>query len=154
MIIETSGDLFANTHRAQAFAHGCNCQGVMGAGIALGFRSRYPQMYLAYRARCLSLPRQFNPGDAWLWREAGKEAVFNLASQEFYGRRGRATLPWLRASLTAMRDQATAEGITAIAMPHIGTHLGGLAVADVRSIIFTLFRDWDATIILYAPAAR
>ena len=67
---------------------------------------------------------------------------------------GGATLPWLCASLTAMRDQATAEGIAAIAMPHIGTHLGGLAVADVRAIIFTLFGGWDATIILYAPASR
>jgi len=34
-----SGDLFDNTHEAQAFAHGCNCQGSMGAGIAKTFRT-------------------------------------------------------------------------------------------------------------------
>ena len=27
------GDLFDNTHHAQAFAHGCNCQGAMGADL-------------------------------------------------------------------------------------------------------------------------
>ncbi len=33
-----SGDLFANRFQAQALAHGCNCQGSMGAGIATGLR--------------------------------------------------------------------------------------------------------------------
>ena len=33
-----AGDLFANRFAAQAFAHGCNCQGSMGAGIAKTFR--------------------------------------------------------------------------------------------------------------------
>jgi O-acetyl-ADP-ribose deacetylase (regulator of RNase III) len=33
-----SGDLFTNRFGAQALAHGCNCQGSMGAGIAVGFR--------------------------------------------------------------------------------------------------------------------
>jgi O-acetyl-ADP-ribose deacetylase (regulator of RNase III) len=30
------GDLFVNRFQAQALAHGCNCQGAMGAGIAMG----------------------------------------------------------------------------------------------------------------------
>jgi O-acetyl-ADP-ribose deacetylase (regulator of RNase III) len=41
-----SGDLFANRHKAQALAHGCNCQGSMGAGIDTGFRERYRAMYV------------------------------------------------------------------------------------------------------------
>jgi O-acetyl-ADP-ribose deacetylase (regulator of RNase III) len=31
-----TGDLFVNRFQAQALAHGCNCQGSMGAGIAMG----------------------------------------------------------------------------------------------------------------------
>lgn len=27
------------------YAHGCNCAGAMGKGIALQFRSKYPEMY-------------------------------------------------------------------------------------------------------------
>jgi hypothetical protein len=38
-----SGDLFANRFAAQALAHGCNCQGSMGAGVATGFRDRYEE---------------------------------------------------------------------------------------------------------------
>src|SRR5271156_4772010 len=81
-----SGDLFANVHSAQALAHGCNCQGSMGAGIAVGFRERYPAMYEAYRTRCKSRPRQFNLGDAWLWKAEDQPWVFNLGTQEDYWR--------------------------------------------------------------------
>ena len=77
-----SGDLFANSLNVQAFAHGCNCQGSMGAGIAKGFRQRYAEMYEQYRARCKANPRQFNLGDVWLWKEQGKPYVFNLGTQE------------------------------------------------------------------------
>ncbi len=45
MTIEyVAGDLFANEYGAQAFTHGCNCQGLMDAGIAVGCRQRYPVM--------------------------------------------------------------------------------------------------------------
>jgi O-acetyl-ADP-ribose deacetylase (regulator of RNase III) len=81
-----SGDLFENKHNAQAFVHGCNCQGSMGAGIAVGFRKRYPEMYTQYRAMCKAEPRQFNLGDVFLWQEEGQPAVFNLSTQEGYWR--------------------------------------------------------------------
>lgn len=68
-ITYVSGDLFTSTYRAQAFAHGCNCAGSMGAGIAAGFRARYPTMYEEYRRRCKATPREFNPGDVFLWKD-------------------------------------------------------------------------------------
>jgi O-acetyl-ADP-ribose deacetylase (regulator of RNase III) len=34
-IMFVSGDLFDNEHNARALAQGCNCQGSMGAGIAM-----------------------------------------------------------------------------------------------------------------------
>lgn len=40
----------------------------MGAGIAVGFKQRYPAMFDAYRARCKADPRQFNLGDCFLWK--------------------------------------------------------------------------------------
>ena len=81
-----SGDLFENVYEVQAFAHGCNCQGAMGAGIATGFRERYPEMYAQYLAMCKAEPRQFNLGDVFLWREQGKPSVFNLGTQKGYWR--------------------------------------------------------------------
>jgi O-acetyl-ADP-ribose deacetylase (regulator of RNase III) len=142
------GDLFANERGAQALAHGCNCQGSMGAGIAKGFRERYPAMYEEYHQRCKAQPRQFNPGDCFLWREEGKPAVFNLGTQENYWH-ARATYEAIEATLRQMRQQADASGITSIAIPRIGAGLGGLSWKKVRAVIETVFADWTGTLLVY-----
>jgi len=68
MAIEyVKGDLFRNRYKAAAIAQGCNCKGSMGAGIAVGFKERYPEMFEEYRRRCKAKPREFNPGDVFLW---------------------------------------------------------------------------------------
>jgi O-acetyl-ADP-ribose deacetylase (regulator of RNase III) len=150
-----SGDLFAEEHAGGAFAHGCNCQGSMGAGVAVGVRERYPAMFEQYRAMCKATPRQFNPGDCWLWCEAGKPAVFNLATQEKYWR-SRATYEAVEACLRAMRQQADVAGIVRIAMPRIGAGLGGLSWKKVKAVIERVFAGWAGTLVVieeHVPAA-
>lgn len=78
-----SGDLFSNAFRAKAFAHGCNCRGSMAAGIAVGFKERYPEMYEEYRRRCKAKPREFNPGDVFLWQQKGKPSTVGKGSCMF-----------------------------------------------------------------------
>ena len=143
-----SGDLFANEHHAQALAHGCNCQGSMGAGIAVGFRQRYPAMYEEYRRRCKATPRQFNPGDVLLWKDEQQPWVFNLATQENYWR-SRATYEAVEQALCTMRTLADAEDISSIAIPHIGAGYGGLSWPKVRAIIERVFGDWSGTLYVY-----
>lgn len=147
-IVYLSGDLFVNRVGAQAFAHGCNCQGSMGAGIAIEFKRRYPEMFDVYRALCKADPRQFNPGDCFFWRAADQPSVFNLATQEDYWR-SRATYEAIRAALTSMRQQADREGITSIAMPRIGAGYGGLSWKKVRTIIDEVFGDWSGDLYVY-----
>jgi O-acetyl-ADP-ribose deacetylase (regulator of RNase III) len=38
--------------RARAIVNTVNCVGIMGKGIALAFKRRYPEMYCDYVARC------------------------------------------------------------------------------------------------------
>jgi len=144
-----SGDLFVNRCNAQAFAHGCNCQGTMGAGIAVGFRRRYPAMYAEYRRRCKAQPRAFNLGDLFLWRDEQQPWVFNLGTQERTWR-GRASYTAIEQALTQMRRQADAEDIRSIAIPRIGVGYGGLSWQKVRAIIERVFADWTGTLYVYA----
>jgi O-acetyl-ADP-ribose deacetylase (regulator of RNase III) len=136
-----AGDLFANTHAAQALAHGCNCQGSMGAGIATGFRDRYPAMHEEYRRRCKATPPEFNLGNAWLWKEQDQPWVFNLGTQERYWH-GRASYEAIETALQSMRRQAEAEGIHTIAIARIGTGYGGLSWKKVRAVVERVFGDW------------
>jgi ribA/ribD-fused uncharacterized protein len=143
-----SGDLFDNEHAVRAFAHGCNCRGSMGAGIARTFRARYPAMYEEYRRRCKAEPRLFNLGDCWLWKADDQPWVFNLGTQEGYWR-SRASYEAVEAALRTMRAQADAEGITGIAMPRIGVGYGGLSWRKVRAIVEAVFGDWNGTLVVY-----
>jgi O-acetyl-ADP-ribose deacetylase (regulator of RNase III)/catechol 2,3-dioxygenase-like lactoylglutathione lyase family enzyme len=143
-----AGDLFENVHHAQAFAHGCNCQGSMGAGIATGIRARYPEMFERYRAMCKAEPRQFNLGDAWLWKSDDQPWVFNLGTQEGIWR-ARASYEAIETSLRSMRVQAEAENIRSIAAPRIGVGYGGLSWKKVKAIIEVVFGDWPGDLIVY-----
>ncbi len=142
-----SGDIFLNEYGVQAFAHGCNCKGVMGAGIAVRFKRDYPDMFNQYRQRCRAKPRQFNIGDAFLWKEKNKPFVFNLATQESPGRH--ATYQAVEKSLTNMMRQADDEGITSIAIPRIGSGYGGLQWKKVREIIDDVFDNWTGNLFVY-----
>ena len=51
MIKYRKGNLLDVTHGV--IAHGVNCQGVMGSGVAKCVRDKYPHVYYGYRSRCL-----------------------------------------------------------------------------------------------------
>jgi O-acetyl-ADP-ribose deacetylase (regulator of RNase III) len=146
-----AGDLFLNRYNAQAFAHGCNCQGVMGAGIAATFQEQYPEMYKEYRRRCKAKPRLFNLGNAFLWREQGKPFVFNLGTQEQPGRDARYEA--IETALTNMKAQADQESIESIAMPRIGAGIGGLSWPKVKAHIEKAFENWPGRIYIYEDYA-
>ena len=142
------GDLFANRFKAQALAHGCNCQGSMGAGVATGFRDCYPEMFAEYRRRCKAQPRLFNLGDAFLWKADDPPWVFNLGTQEGVWR-ARASYEAIEVSLRNMRQQADREGVTSIAIPRSGAGHGGLSWKKVRAVIEKVFGDWPGTLYVY-----
>lgn len=150
-----AGDLFANAHAVQAFAHGCNCEGSMGAGIAVGFRQRYPEMYEQYRALCKAQPREFNLGEVWLWKADEQPWVFNLGTQERVWR-ARASYEAIETALERMRALADAETVTSIAIPRIGVGYGGLSWKKVRAIVERVFASWSGRLVVYedfVPAA-
>lgn len=142
-----TGDIFVNRVRAEALAHGCNCAGSMGAGVAVGFRERYPAMFEEYKRRCRAKPPEFKLGDVFLWREAGKPAVFNVGTQPRPGRG--ATYPVVEAALKALRAAADAAGVRSIAMPRIAAGYGGLSWKKVRAQIEAVFADWSGMLYVH-----
>lgn len=142
-----AGDLFVNRVKAEAFAHGCNCAGSMGAGIAVGFKERYPAMFEEFRRRCKTKPPKFTLGDVFHWREPGQPAVFNLGTQPRPGRG--ATYPIVEAALNALRRTADEVGIRSIAMPRIAAGYGGLSWKKVKAQIDAVFADWSGMLYVY-----
>ena len=121
------GDLFAASG-LDALAHGCNCAGAMGKGIAVEFRKRFPDMYAEYKKRCAH--GRFNLGDVFAWHQ-GSITVFNLGTQKTW--RTKADLTVVKTALEAMIQLAEQAGIQRVGLPRIGAGLGGLAWQSVRS---------------------
>jgi O-acetyl-ADP-ribose deacetylase (regulator of RNase III) len=142
-----TGDVFVNRVGAEALAHGCNCAGSMGAGVAVGFRERYPAMFEEFRRRCRAKPKEFDLGGVFLWREPGLPPVFNLGTQPRPGRG--ATYPVVEAALKALRAAADDAGIRSVAMPRIAAGYGGLSWKKVRALIDSAFADWPGTVYVY-----
>lgn len=127
-MIEKTGNLFDST--APAIGHGVNCAGVMGAGIAKTFRELYPHNYENYRAACLA--GQLKPGQIAVNRENDKY-IINMASQNKPG--ADASYPWLFEAAFTAANQAVANGIPVIAVPEIGSGIGGLEAWKVKMLL-------------------
>jgi O-acetyl-ADP-ribose deacetylase (regulator of RNase III) len=125
----TKGDIFAAAD-LRAYAHGCNCAGAMGAGIAIEFKQRWPRMFEEYRVRCED--GRFGLGDVFVWTE-GDHTIFNLGTQEHW--RKKAQIPALVRSLEKMCVLATSAGLERVGLPRIGAGLGGLDWTRVKKVM-------------------
>lgn len=119
-----------------AIAHGCNTQGLMGAGVARLVRDKYPDVYEAYKESCNSGVFQVGTAQA-VWADPtnhGDRLVYNLGTQRFPG--PDATVWGVFLSFANMAENAYWRKITTIAIPRIGCGIGALDwVSDVEPAI-------------------
>lgn len=141
-LIHKEGDIFTST--AHAIGHSCNVFGVMGHGIAVDFRKRWPAMYQEYRKQALAF--KFTPGDVFLWQEGGK-LIFNLMGQNRPGKDAR--LEWIRHSVNTALTTCDTLNIPALALPRIGSGIGGLDQDDVEKLLTELAESHTADIELW-----
>lgn len=130
------GDIFT-IDGVQNYAHGCNCAGAMGKGIALQFKEKFPQMYIEYKHLCEQ--KKFNPGDVFDYNY-GNGHIYNLGTQQTW--RTKATMENTRKSLKTMLKLATSAHVSSIALPAIGAGLGGLKWEDVKTLIKEVAVDY------------
>lgn len=123
------GDIFSIPN-VTSYAHGCNCAGAMGKGIALQFREKFPAMYTEYRELCAN--GTFRVGDVFDY-DYGQGHVYNLGTQVTW--RTKAKLEYIKSAVEKMMTLAEASGIRRIALPAIGAGLGGLRWDDVKELL-------------------
>jgi O-acetyl-ADP-ribose deacetylase (regulator of RNase III) len=123
------GDIF-NFEDIHNFAHGCNCAGAMGKGIAVQFKDKFPEMYREYKSLCKD--GRFNLGDLFAF-QYDKGYIFNLGTQASW--RTKADIDSLQEALLKMLLFASNEKLDKIALPKIGAGLGGLVWEEVKDVI-------------------
>jgi O-acetyl-ADP-ribose deacetylase (regulator of RNase III) len=141
VITEVRGDLLDSG--LAALAHGCNCSGTMGAGVARDIRRRWPSLYCLYRNACRT--GGFLPGDVLVW--SGPPVVYNLAVQLRPG--PMASLAAIEVAVARMLDLAEADGVSGIGMPRIGCGPGGLRWAEVGPVLDDLAAASEVDLVVF-----
>lgn len=85
MIKIIEGNLFDT--KADVICHQCNCQGVMGTGVAAEVKRRYPKVYESYHADYLEGKLVLGYVNFSVANE--KQVIANLCGQEKYGYDGK-----------------------------------------------------------------
>src|SRR5947209_13464703 len=74
------GDIFES--KAQTLINTVNTVGIMGKGIALGFRKRFPEMYNDYVRRCER--HEVRLGQPYLYRRITPPNIINFPTKEHW----------------------------------------------------------------------
>lgn len=135
MITYKTGDLFTSTKTA--LGHGVNCQGVMGSGIAVTVKKLFPENFKAYRNVCQK--GLLKPGMVYPYREKNK-VILNIASQNKTG--ADASLDWIAIGMWKALGYCEDRGLDGLAIPRIGSKIGGLDWKDVHPLLKEIFDDW------------
>lgn len=111
--------------------HGVNCAGAMGKGIALEFKSRWPEMYKSYYELCRS--GKFRAGDIFAYQDPRTYRwILNLGTQKTW--KEKASPEYLKESLGKTINFLRTHSQVSIAFPRICAGLGGMDWEEVKSI--------------------
>jgi O-acetyl-ADP-ribose deacetylase (regulator of RNase III) len=131
------GDLLKQ-HDVDAIVNTVNCVGVMGKGIALQFKNKWPENFRRYQLACKA--GQVRVGSMFVF-DAGRLAkpnyIINFPTKEHW--RGSSKIEFVRDGLLDLTKQVELLGISSIAIPPLGCGNGGLDWADVHPMIETAF---------------
>lgn len=125
------GNIFSSDK--QTIVNTINCVGVMGKGVALGFRLRYPEMYEKYKEFCKN--KQITIGKLWLYKRPQEYSKWVLNFPTKFHWKYPSKMEYLEAGLQKFVETYQEKGITSIAFPLLGTHNGGLDKIDVLNIM-------------------
>ncbi|MDB5972085.1 MAG: Appr-p processing domain protein [Hydrocarboniphaga sp.] len=137
MIKLTQGDLLKQDD-VDAIVNTVNRVGVMGKGIALQFKNKWPANFAQYVAACKA--GEVRPGRMFVHDSGGlvkPNYIINFPTKDHW--RGASKIEFIRDGLVDLVAQVQRLGIHSIAIPPLGCGNGGLDWADVRPLIETAF---------------
>jgi len=146
---EVKGNIFNS--KAQALVNTVNCVGVMGKGIALEFRRRYPIMFSEYKDVCEK--GKLKPGHILPYKHQDIW-ILNFAIKNDWKQPSR--LEWIESCLKEFVDTYQKMGIKSIAFPWMGAMNGGIPIEKIKEITrnyLSQIKDIDIEIYDFDPNA-
>lgn len=131
------GNLLDST--AEALVNPVNCVGVMGKGLALEFKLKFPDNFIEYQRVCQQ--RALSPGSLFFTRPVHPTTrlIVNFPTKRHWREPSR--LEDIQSGLQALRVEIIEQDIRSIAIPMLGCGLGGLKWDTVRPMIVDTMKD-------------
>jgi O-acetyl-ADP-ribose deacetylase (regulator of RNase III) len=145
MIQVNTGDLFESN--MQTLVNAVNCVGVMGKGIALEFKKRFPDMYNDYVDRCKA--KQVHLGEPYLYHRLHHPWIINFPTKNHW--RFVSHLTDIVNGLHYLEQHYQKWGITSLAIPALGCGNGQLEWRVVGPILYRYLSQFNIPVELYAP---
>ncbi len=152
MIQFTQGNLL--DARVDAVVNTVNTVGVMGKGIALMFKERFPENYKTYAAACaaglVKVGEMFVVPSVEL---TGPRWIINFPTKKDW--KHPTKLEWVRDGLLALKEVILEKKIKSIAIPPLGCGNGGLDWTVVRPLIEKAMADLPGVeVVVYEPTPK
>lgn len=139
------GNIFDTT--CSTIVNTVNCVGVMGKGIALEFKQRYPDMYDEYVYKCKS--GLIKPGIPYVYQDLLGTSILNFPTKDHW--RSPSRLSYIIDGLDWFIAHYKDYNIESIAFPPLGCGNGGLSWSIVGPIMYNKLKDLPIKIEIYAP---
>ncbi len=136
------GDIFdSKTH---VIVNTVNCEGVMGKGLALAFKQRYPAVFKIYQQDCKT--RKLRIGRPTLYQES-TPWILNFPTKDHW--RFPSKLEYLEKGLEYVTANYKKQGIKSIAFPKLGVQNGKLSWDDVGPLMAKYLSQLDIDVYIY-----
>ncbi len=149
MITFEKGDLL--NADVEALVNTVNCVGIMGRGIALQFKKMFPSNFSAYAAACDA--NEVEPGKMFVFptgQMTNPKYIINFPTKRHW--RGNSKLEDIESGLSALRKEIVDRRIKSVAIPPLGSGLGGLPWPAVRErIVEALDHLEGVNVVVFEP---
>lgn len=144
MLTFLKGDIFSS--ECQTIVNAVNCVGVMGAGIALEYKKRFPLMFSSYKTLCDN--NLLEPGKLHLHKVNDNRWILNFPTKIDW--RNPTKMEYLEQGFQKFKETYKEKGITSIAFPHLGCQNGGLDFEkQLKPLMIRMLSDIDIDIKVY-----
>ncbi len=152
MITFTKGNLLEAD--VEALVNTVNTVGVMGKGIALMFKERFPENFMRYSEACKA--KEVRVGKMFVTSTdslAGPRWIINFPTKQHW--RSPSKMPWIEEGLADLKRVLLEKKIRSVAIPPVGAGNGGLNWGAVRDEVISALADLDGVeIIVYEPTSE
>ena len=139
------GDILKS--KCQTLVNTVNCVGIMGKGIALEFKKRFPEMFNDYFHRCES--GNVHPGMPYLYKSLLPPQIINFPTKDHW--KSVSKIEDIEKGLDYLLENYKKWGVTSLAVPPLGCGNGQLEWAAVGPLIYRKLIQMDIPVQLYAP---